>query len=132
MGRYKPALAHVAFRRPLADVDYVIEARFEMTDRASADDNRAKFVEMFRRRLESGQHYHQPYFGCREFVAELQPVGPETPEPIDETINLGMMLYDIDFRPGRNRAMFFPARLERGVLEVPADLHAATAAGGAR
>src|SRR5579864_9242909 len=34
----------------LRDVDYIIEARFELTDKAGPEDNRAKFVDMFRRR----------------------------------------------------------------------------------
>ena len=57
----------------LADVDYVIEAHFTMTNKAGPDDNMTKFVEMFKRRVEKGQHFHQPYFGCREFVAEVLP-----------------------------------------------------------
>jgi CRISPR-associated protein Cas5d len=114
----------------LADVDYVIEARFQLTPRAGAEDNRAKFVDMFRRRVENGQHFHQPYFGCREFIAHVEPVGAGTPPPIDATLDLGRMLYDIEFRADGNHPVFFPARLERGVLEVPADLRAAAPAGG--
>lgn len=115
----------------LADVDYVIEARFELTDRAGPSDNRAKFVDMFRRRLERGQHYHQPYFGCREFVADVEPVDDDTPLPIDESRDLGMMLYDIHYSAGGNRPIFFPARLDHGILEVPANLQASLTAGGA-
>jgi CRISPR-associated protein Cas5d len=114
----------------LADVDYLIEARFELTARAGPDDNRAKFAEMFRRRLERGQHFHQPYLGCREFAAEVEPVDDSTPGPIGETCDLGLMLYDVDYGPGRNRPVFFPARLEKGILEVPPELGAALAAGG--
>jgi CRISPR-associated protein Cas5d len=115
----------------LADVDYVIEARFEMTDRAGPEDNRAKFADMFRRRLERGQHFHQPYFGCREFVAEVEPVDTNTPPPWNDTRELGLVLYDIDYGPEGNRPVFFPARLEHGVMEVPASLEAAMAVGGA-
>src|SRR5262249_52709053 len=81
----------------LRDVDYVIEARFEMTSKAGTEDNRAKFVEMFRRRLDKGQHFQQPYLGCREFVGEVMPVDDQTPPPIDDTRDLGLMLWDIDF-----------------------------------
>lgn len=110
----------------LRDVDYVIEARFELTEKAGPDDNRAKFVDMFRRRVEGGQHFHHPYLGCREFVGDVLPVDDQTPAPIGEMRDLGLMLWDIDFgtdskgRP-RNRPIFFAARLENGVLEVPAD-----------
>ena len=41
------------------------------------------------------------------------------------------MLYDIQYGPRGNRPVFFPARLERGVLEVPADPQAAWPAGDA-
>jgi len=104
----------------LRDVDYVIEARFEMTERAGSGDNRNKFVEMFTRRVEKGQRFHQPYFGCREFVADVFPADG-APDPIPESRELGIMLWDIDFGPDRNTPRFFEARLERGVLEVPED-----------
>jgi CRISPR-associated protein Cas5d len=108
----------------LRDVDYIIEARFELTNKAGPEDNRAKFVEMFRRRVEKGQHFHQPYLGCREFVGEVLPVDGDTPTPIDDSRDLGLMLWDVDFgtdakgKP-RNRPIFFAARLVGGVLEVP-------------
>jgi len=118
----------------LRDVDYVIEARFEMTPRAGPADNRAKFVDMFRRRVEGGQHFHQPYLGCREFVGDVMPVDETTPAPIPETRDLGLMLWDIDFgtdtkgKP-RNRPIFFAAKLVDGVMEVPADPEATLRAG---
>jgi CRISPR-associated protein Cas5d len=108
----------------LSDVDYVIEAHFTMTDRAGPDDNVAKFVDMFTRRIEKGQHFHQPYFGCREFVAEILPADGAPPPP-PETRDLGLMLWDIRFSDDGNAPIFFPARLEDGVLEVPADPKAA-------
>lgn len=110
----------------LRDVDYIIEARFEMTDCAGREDNPAKFVDMFRRRLEKGQHFHQPYLGCREFVAEVGPVD-DVPAPVAESANLGLMLYDIDFASEHRRAVFFDAKLRDGVLDVPATAEAAIA-----
>jgi CRISPR-associated protein Cas5d len=73
---------------------------------------------MFQRRVEKGQHFHQPYFGCREFAADI---GPATGEeaPVDDSRELGLMLWDIAFAPGDNRPIFFRARLDHGVLEVP-------------
>ncbi|MCB1057702.1 MAG: type I-C CRISPR-associated protein Cas5 [Acidobacteria bacterium] len=104
----------------LRDVDYVIEAAFELTERAGDDDNLTKFVEMFERRVRKGQHFHQPYFGCREFVAEVLPAD-EAPAAVDTSKDLGLMLWDIDYAPAGHRARFFHGRLEQGVLEVPAD-----------
>lgn len=105
----------------LQDVDYVVDTHFEMTERAGDGDNVKKFTEMFLRRVSSGQHFHQPYLGCREFVADIEPVTEETPALIDETRDLGLMLWDLDFVNGRGRPRFFRARLDRGVMEVPAD-----------
>jgi CRISPR-associated protein Cas5d len=104
----------------LRDVDYVIEAHFSMTELAGPEDHPGKFLDMFHRRVEKGQHFHQPCFGCREFVAEVLPAD-DAPSPIAQTEDLGLMLWDIDYGGDRNRAVFFPAVLGRGVLEVPAN-----------
>ena len=96
----------------LSDVDYVVEAHFTMTDKAGPDDNITKFVEMFERRVEKGQHFHQPYFGCREFVAEILPTDNfPTPFPVDR--DLGLMLWDIRFSDDGNAPIFFPRMPER-------------------
>ena len=104
----------------LRDVDYVIEARFALTDRAGPSDNVPKFVDMFRRRVERGQHFHAPYLGCREFAADVLPA-EGAPEPVDDTRELGRILWWTDYdAPGGVRPHFFEARLVRGVLDVPA------------
>jgi CRISPR-associated protein Cas5d len=103
----------------LADVDYVIEAYFTMTEKAGPEDNVTKFVDMFQRRVAKGQHFHQPYFGCREFVAEVHTAEEEL-APIPEDRDLGRMLWDIEFGKKENVPLFFPAMLRGGVLDVPA------------
>jgi CRISPR-associated protein Cas5d len=113
----------------LRDVDYAVEAHFTLTERAGPADNLTKFVDIFERRVEKGQCFHQPYFGCREFVAEIHPA-KDLPAPIDDSRDLGVMLWDIDYNAGRNRPLFFNARLEHGVLEVPRQPLGADAAGG--
>ncbi len=117
----------------LRGVDYVIEAHLELTDRAGPEDNLVKFQEMFARRVAKGQHFHQPYLGCREFDAEVLSA-EDAPPPIPETRDLGIMLWDIDYQPKRRTPRFFAARLADGVLEVPEDPDAtleAYAEGGA-
>jgi len=104
----------------LRDVDYVIEARFALTERAGSGDNVAKFVDMFRRRVERGQHFQQPYFGCREFAADVVSADGAPPS-IADTKPLGLMLWDILYQPSGNRAIFFEAELTHGVLEVPGE-----------
>jgi CRISPR-associated protein Cas5d len=54
------------------------------------------------------------------------PVDADTPEPIGESRDLGVMLWDIDFGTdakgkARNRPIFFAAQLVQGILEIPAD-----------
>lgn len=116
----------------LREVAYTIHARFEMTDKAGAEDSLTKFQEMFLRRVEKGQCFHRPYLGCREFAAdfELVRLNETLPEPIAESRDLGWMLYDIqhDNRADNNhihsctdgcRPSFFRAELKNGVILVP-------------
>lgn len=106
----------------LRDVRYVIEAHFEMTDKAAATDNPGKFQDMMRRRLEKGQFYHQPYFGVREFPASFKPCAklPDCPEELRGEHDLGWMLLDLDYSDPKNiTPHFFRAVLRDGVLEVP-------------
>ena len=104
----------------LADVAYVIEADFEMTTRAGADDNPAKHIDTFRRRAAKGQCFHQPCLGTREFPARFELLRDDEPMPvaIPETRDLGLMLWDID-HAGDRSSMFFRARMDKGVLRVP-------------
>ena len=110
----------------LRDVDYVVEAHFTLTDRADDGDNVPKFIDMFTRRVAKGQHYHQPYFGCREWAANVI-AADDPPSPIDDSRDLGIMLWDIHYAESGNRPVFFHGRLVRGVLDVPADAEAASA-----
>lgn len=107
----------------LRDVRYVIEAHFEMTDKAAPTDNPGKFQDIVNRRLERGQFYHQPCFGVREFPAYFQKCEqiPHCPEELKGTKDLGWMLLDLDYSdPEDIRPRFFRAVLEDGVLTVPA------------
>jgi CRISPR-associated protein Cas5d len=89
----------------LKDVDYLIEAVIEVPDQ-SMDPNEpfpiAKYQGMFVRRAQTGQCYHRPYLGCREFPCNFE-WAPEK-QPVDEKghrINesFGRMLRDFDFEP---------------------------------
>ncbi len=103
----------------LRDVDYAVEAEFRMTARAGSEDHPRKFDEMFRRRLERGQFHMQPYLGCREFPAIVEPY-TGTPAPIEAaTRELGYMLHDLRYGAKGNEPVFFRAKLDRGVIEVP-------------
>jgi CRISPR-associated protein Cas5d len=105
----------------LVDVAYAIEARFEMTARAGPSDNEGKHLDLFNRRARKGQCFHQPCLGTREFPARFRLVEAEEalPPAINETRDLGFMLYDID-HGGDRSSLFFRARLDTGVMRVPA------------
>ena len=108
----------------LKDVRYVIEAHFTMTDKIKPEDNVGKFADIIRRRLEKGQFFHQPCFGCREFPARFRPwedgeipIPRELLDPPEK--DLGYMLYDMDYTNQKEiRPMFFRAVLKNGVLDL--------------
>ncbi len=103
----------------LKDVHYVFEAHFEMTEQANPSDNHGKFQDIVKRRLRRGACYSTPYFGCRECTAHFRLwEGGEIPA-IDETRDLGYMLYDMDYSDPTNiQPMFFRARMEHGVIDL--------------
>lgn len=106
----------------LYDVRYIIEAHFEMTEKASKEDNTGKFQEMMKRRLSKGQCYHTPYLGTREFPAHFAPVSelPQCPESLRGDRDLGFMLWDMDYTdPANIQPLFFRAKLQNGILKVP-------------
>ena len=105
----------------LKDVEYVIEAHFEMTQKANASDNPGKFKDMIMRRLRRGECYHMPCFGCREFPANFalfEETEISTAYP-NETRDLSYMLYGFDYSDPENiQPLFFRAELKNGVLDV--------------
>lgn len=106
----------------LRDVHYVIEAHFEMTEKAAPGDNPGKFQDIVKRRIQKGQFYHQPCFGCREFPAQFRLCGeiPPCPAELKGPRDLGWMLYDMDYTDSENiTPLFFRATLQNGVMEVP-------------
>ena len=106
----------------LRDVRYVIDAHFEMTARASAEDNPGKFQDIATRRMEKGQFFQQPCFGVREFPAHFRPCDkyPPCPESLKGEKDLGWMLLDMDYSdPADIRPIFFRAVMHDGVIQVP-------------
>ncbi len=128
----------------LCDVKYRIHASFEIRDpgchksnfphlikrmvKSGEDDEdkepnlMVKFMTMFERRVAKGQCVNQPYLGCREFAADFRLVEPGTGQaaPIEETRDLGYMLYDKDYKdPADPKPHFFRAELRNGVVDVP-------------
>tara|TARA_B100002049_G_scaffold232698_1_gene212245 strand:- start:1062 stop:1670 length:609 start_codon:yes stop_codon:yes gene_type:complete len=107
----------------LRHVGYVLEAHFELTDKAGSDDTPGKHLDIFNRRARRGQCFHAPCLGVREFPAafELIETDQEVPKPSEELAgerDLGFMLHDIDFANG-NLPRYFRAQMHDGVIDVP-------------
>lgn len=120
---YMVTSEHIAQRAStlLRDVHYVISAHFDLTDKATDNDTPEKFYNMILRRHRKGQHFHQPYFGCREFPANLRFV-EEDEAPRESALHgkreLGLMLYDMDYSGEDVQPTFFRATLEDGVMDL--------------
>lgn len=104
----------------LRDVEYVIEAEGRI-GRAPTDGSvLEKYQAMFERRLEKGQWFRQPYFGCREFTAYVEPVEriPDVDASLRGVRPLGKLFLGYDYRglPKPPIPRFFDAELTNGVL----------------
>lgn len=106
----------------LRDVGYVIEAHFELTDKAGSEDSVGKHLDIFNRRARKGQYFHQPCLGNREFPAYFSLIETDDDLPSsdlgEESKDLGWMLHDIDFA-NNAEPKFFRAELREGIIEVP-------------
>lgn len=108
----------------LRDVRYVISAHFDMTDKAAPSDSPEKFYAIACRRMREGKNYQQPVFGVREFPAHYRLIEPDEPMPQSNTsaelnLDLGLMLYDMDYSDvGNLTPMFFMAKLVGGDMNL--------------
>jgi CRISPR-associated protein Cas5d len=75
---------------------------------------------MFIRRASNGQCFHRPYFGCREFPVDFEfiPRDAELPVPIEETRDLGWMLFDLDYNGKEPMPAFFYAQMQNGSIDL--------------
>lgn len=100
-----------------------IKAWEEKQDTVKKDETPGKYLAIFERRASKGQCFNQPYLGTREFSCNFKLIKNPEEEPaerIDETRELGFMLYDMDFSELDDpKPMFFKARIENGVVEIP-------------
>lgn len=93
------------------------------------DENPGKYNAMFERRASKGQCFNQPYLGTRECVASFRlvdTINETLSTPISENRELGIMLYDMDFKEKnadgdwkKADATFYHAKMENGVIIVP-------------
>lgn len=105
----------------LKNVDYIIEAHFDLTDKAGLEDTVEKHYNIILRRLRKGQHFNAPCLGTREFGAKIELIEDEA---IPKSVlkgrrELGWMLFDLDFSDPENiRPKFFKANLIDGVMDL--------------
>lgn len=112
----------------LKDVEYVIEAHFDLnTEKAGEGDTVEKHYNIALRRLRTGQYFHHPSFGTREFGASFEIIENDKDIPkskIVGNLDLGYMLYDLNFSTDHEKntqsvnPSFFRAKLEEGVLDL--------------
>ncbi|MBX3038248.1 MAG: type I-C CRISPR-associated protein Cas5 [Anaerolineales bacterium] len=105
----------------LKDVDYVIEAHFEVIDKQAEETEDKKHYNIILRRLRDGQQFHAPCLGTREFGARVELIenGVIPSSEIKGTRNLGWMLYDFDFANKKDiKAEFFEAIMIDGVIDL--------------
>ena len=122
----------------LKNVKYGIGFHFEMTGMRSQnpDEGEDKHYSILARRLERGQVFRQPCFGCREFsVKQIIQVKAFSLGEIDESLkgdmDLGCMLYHMKFadsgqlRPGADARfsdmaapVYYHPHLVDGVIDV--------------
>lgn len=108
----------------LKDVDYVIEAHFEKVEKEWGErDTEEGHYNIIVRRLQNGQHFHQPYLGTREFPAKVTLIKDKRDiptSPLEGERDLGYLLYDMDFSdPSDIQPMFFRAIMKNGEIVVP-------------
>lgn len=106
----------------LKNVDYVIEAHFEMLPgKTEPGDTEEKHYNMVLRRLRKGQYFHAPCLGTREFGAKIALIedGEFPKSQLTGLLDLGWMLFDMDYSdPEDIHPQFFKAVLQDGILDL--------------
>lgn len=105
-------------------MEYLIDKDEQVEfDRDPKDENPGKYNAIFERRAKKGQCFNRPYFGCREFSCMfkfIEDAEKETVRPINETRDLGFMLYDMDFTDTKDtKPAFFRVEIKNGVVNIP-------------
>lgn len=89
----------------------------------SSDENPGKYNAMFERRARNGQCFNQPYLGTRECSASfclIESDEDKTLQPIAESCDFGLMLYDMNFNNPRNiKPIYYHPVMTNGTIEVP-------------
>lgn len=123
----------------LKDVAYVIDAHVEIVKNEEGVCSVAKHLEIFKRRASTGQCFHAPYFGNREFPVMFELLTEKSDKPACKlppsqmNRSFGLMLHDMVYKDdvsgpiicgntGKKKvaeARFFMAELSNGVMQIP-------------
>ncbi|MCL2717786.1 MAG: type I-C CRISPR-associated protein Cas5c [Lachnospiraceae bacterium] len=108
----------------LRNVEYVIEAHFDLTDKAGELDTVEKHYNIVLRRLRKGQFFSKPFLGTREFPCDFEII-ENNDIPKSQLIgerDLGYMLYDMGYHIDNQKQWvepaFFRAVLNNGTLDL--------------
>jgi len=99
----------------LRDAAYRIRA--QVRPRPHAGRPEATYRDQFRRRVERGACFSQPFLGTRECSATFTKQTSRAPINLSE--DLGVMLHSITYTGGQETYRWFHARLQTGVLKIP-------------
>lgn len=99
----------------LRDVAYRIHA--QVRPRSHAGFPEAAYRDQFRRRVDRGACFSQPFLGTRECSATF--TKSTSRPPIPRTEDLGVMLHSIGYSDTEETYRWFHAHLDSGVLNVP-------------
>jgi len=102
----------------LTNVEYIIEANVKII---GEDDNVAKHLSIFNRRIEKGQCFAQPYLGLREYTGYFEPVDVIPKSKIKGEYILGMLPHSLDYSTYPVRRSFFLAKMVDGIIDIPAE-----------
>ena len=139
---YADKMRHQRAAMILRNVKYGSEFHFEMTGIRDEEeqDSEKKHYNLIKRRLEKGQFFRQPCFGCSEFPVKRMELIPQfDPEEIDPEVrtmgdvDLGYMLYRMEFEDGgipkngdwerrqfsdQAKAVYYRPHMINGIIDV--------------
>ena len=114
----------------LRDVEYVIEAHFELIpEKCGEDDTAEKHYNCALRRLQKGQFFQKPFLGTREFPCDFELIENDDyksriSDEFTGNKELGYMLLNIEYQEDKKKntlkvePLFFKATLINGTLDL--------------
>ena len=111
----------------LKDVEYVIQAHFELNpEKSSNEDTIEKHYNISLRRLRRGQYFSKPFLGTREFGANYEFIERKEVVPKSQltgSLDLGFILYSLNYSIDEKNKQtinpsFFRAKLNDGILDL--------------